>query len=111
MSIREIAAAAKSASIRLAAVDTDAKNDALAQIADALKRNSDRIVSANTEDLVAAEQDNLHERIELVAACIEERLPPLDRDTGYGRELRGRLADLEGMRIASVSRRESAKQC
>ncbi len=59
MSIREIAAAAKSASIRLAAVDTDTKNNALAQIADALNRNSDRIVSANAEDLVAAEQDDL----------------------------------------------------
>ena len=52
-----------------------------------------------------------HERIELVAACIEERLPPLDRDTGHGQDLRMRLADLEGMRIASVSRRESAKPC
>lgn len=59
MSISEIASAAKSASIPLAAVDTGTKNSALAQIAVALKRNSDRIVSANMQDLAAAEKDNL----------------------------------------------------
>jgi len=59
MSISEIAAAAKSASIRLAAVDTDAKNNALAQIAGAIRQSSDRIVAANEQDLSAAENDNL----------------------------------------------------
>ncbi|MHC4496556.1 MAG: aldehyde dehydrogenase family protein, partial [Planctomycetota bacterium] len=59
MSISEVASAAKSASIRLAAVNTDTKNEALAQIAGALKHNSDRIVSANTEDLSTARQDKL----------------------------------------------------
>jgi glutamate-5-semialdehyde dehydrogenase len=59
MNICEIAAAAKSASIRLAAVDTGTKNNALAQIADALKRNSGRIIAANEQDLATAEQDNL----------------------------------------------------
>lgn len=52
-----------------------------------------------------------HERIEAVAACIEIRLPTLARDTGRGEELRRHLADLEGMRIAAISRRESAKPC
>ncbi|MHC4228023.1 MAG: glutamate-5-semialdehyde dehydrogenase [Planctomycetota bacterium] len=59
MSISEVASAAKSASIRLAAVNTDTKNEALAQISGALKHNSDRIVSANTEDLSTARQDKL----------------------------------------------------
>ena len=59
MSISEIAAAAKSASIRLAAVDTDAKNNALAQIAEAIRQNTSRIVEANERDICAAEKDNL----------------------------------------------------
>ncbi|MBA7709636.1 Gamma-glutamyl phosphate reductase [subsurface metagenome] len=59
MSIAEIAAAAKSASIRLAVVKTDVKNSALARIAKALKRHSAEIVSANKEDLAAAEKNNL----------------------------------------------------
>jgi glutamate-5-semialdehyde dehydrogenase len=59
MKITEIASAAKSASIRLAAVDTDAKNGALADIGMALRRRSDEIVAANKEDLAAAEKDRL----------------------------------------------------
>jgi len=59
MNISEIAAAAKSASIRLAAVDTETKNNALARIADAIRRRSAEIVSANSQDLAAAEKDNL----------------------------------------------------
>jgi len=59
MGIAEIAAAAKSVSIRLAAVETGAKNNALAEIATALKQQSEKIVSANKEDLAAAERDNL----------------------------------------------------
>ncbi len=59
MSIVETAAAAKSASIQLAAVKTDVKNRALAEIAKALKQQSEKIVSANKEDLAAAEKDNL----------------------------------------------------
>ncbi|HDZ69168.1 MAG TPA: glutamate-5-semialdehyde dehydrogenase [Phycisphaerales bacterium] len=59
MSIAEIAAAAKSASISLAAVKTDVKNNALAEIAKALKQRSAEIVSANKEDLTAAEKNNL----------------------------------------------------
>ncbi|MFH1716658.1 MAG: glutamate-5-semialdehyde dehydrogenase [Planctomycetota bacterium] len=59
MNITEIAAAAKSASIRLAAVDTETKNNALARIADAIRRRSAEIVAANSRDLAAAEKDNL----------------------------------------------------
>jgi len=59
MNIAEIAAVAKSASIRLAVVKTDVKNSALSRIAGALKQHSDAIVSANRDDLAAAEKNNL----------------------------------------------------
>ncbi len=59
MSIAEIAAAARSASIQLAVVKTDVKNKALAEIAEALKQQSTEIISANKEDLTAAEKNNL----------------------------------------------------
>jgi len=59
MSIAEIASAAMSASIQLAVVKTDVKNKALAEIAEALKQQSTEIISANKEDLTAAEKNNL----------------------------------------------------
>jgi glutamate-5-semialdehyde dehydrogenase len=59
MNITEIAAKAKSASIRLAAVKTDAKNNALAEIARAVKRRSGEIISANKDDWSAAQKDQL----------------------------------------------------
>ncbi len=59
MNISETAQAANSASLHLAAAQTDIKNNALAEIARALKRYSGEIVSANQEDLVTAENDNL----------------------------------------------------
>ncbi|MHC4440514.1 MAG: glutamate-5-semialdehyde dehydrogenase, partial [Planctomycetota bacterium] len=59
MNINEIAAAAKSASILLAAVNTELKNNALAEIAKALNQRSAEIIAANTEDLAEAEKDNL----------------------------------------------------
>jgi len=59
MNIAETAAAAKAASIKLAAVTTQAKNKALAKIAFALRQNTDSIVAANKLDLAKAEQDNL----------------------------------------------------
>ncbi|MHC4657647.1 MAG: glutamate-5-semialdehyde dehydrogenase [Planctomycetota bacterium] len=59
MNIAEIAAAARLASIRLGAVGTDAKNNALAQIAKALEQHSEKIVSANKKDLAGAEKHNL----------------------------------------------------
>ncbi len=59
MNISEIAAAAGSASIQLAVARTDVKNNALAEIAKALKQHSAEIVSANKEDLVTAEKNNL----------------------------------------------------
>ena len=59
MNISEIAAAAKSASIRLAAVKTDIKNNALAEIAKALKHRSVEIIAANEQDLAEAQKNNL----------------------------------------------------
>ncbi|MHC4639602.1 MAG: glutamate-5-semialdehyde dehydrogenase [Planctomycetota bacterium] len=59
MGIKDSANAAKSASIRLSAVNSDVKNNALAVIADALKQNSQKITSANKIDLAQAEKNNL----------------------------------------------------
>lgn len=59
MGIAETAKQAKKASIQLGAVKTDAKNNALAEIAKALKQNTDKIISANKKDLAAAEKDKL----------------------------------------------------
>jgi len=59
MNISEIAAAAKSASIRLAAVNTDIKNNALAEIAKALEQRSVEIIAANQQDLAEAQKNNL----------------------------------------------------
>ena len=59
MNITEIAAAAKSASIRLAAVNTDIKNNALEEIAKALNHRSSEIITANQQDIAEAEKNNL----------------------------------------------------
>jgi len=59
MNINEIAAAAKSASIRLAAVNTDIKNNALAEIAKVLNQHSAEIIVANQQDLTEAKKNNL----------------------------------------------------
>jgi glutamate-5-semialdehyde dehydrogenase len=67
MSIEELAKKAKTASIQLAAVETDVKNKALAEIAKSLKRKSAEIVAANKKDIAAAEGDN-------IAAALLKRL-------------------------------------
>jgi len=59
MNISEIATAAKSASIRLAAIETDIKNNALAQIVTALNQRSAEIIAANQQDLAEAKKKNL----------------------------------------------------
>jgi len=59
MDITEIAKIAKSASIQLAAVKADVKNNALSEIAKALKQHRAEIISANKKDLAAAEKNNL----------------------------------------------------
>jgi len=59
MSIIETAVAAKAASIRLAAVNGETKNKALAAIAGALQKMAGDIAVANKEDMVKAERENL----------------------------------------------------
>jgi len=59
MTIKEVAQAAKEASIKLAAATTDVKNQALAAIKEQLKKHGDEILAANREDLAEAEKNNL----------------------------------------------------
>ncbi|HUU16775.1 MAG TPA: glutamate-5-semialdehyde dehydrogenase [Sedimentisphaerales bacterium] len=59
MNISETAKVAGAASLKLAVARTDVKNNALVEIAKALKQRSAEIVSANKEDLVTAEKNNL----------------------------------------------------
>jgi len=59
MNISEIAAAARSASFRLAVTGTDVKNNALAEIAKVLEQRRAEIVSANKEDLATAKKNNI----------------------------------------------------
>lgn len=54
-----MAAKAKEASIKLAAMETGAKNRALLQIAAALEYRKDEIIKANSEDLARSEKENL----------------------------------------------------
>ncbi len=57
--IRERATAAQAASLRLAAIKSDAKNAALTEIAKALDLRRSEIVAANERDLAAAERSHL----------------------------------------------------
>jgi glutamate-5-semialdehyde dehydrogenase len=59
MDIKEAAAAAKKASIQLAAIKGTVKNTALKKISQALKEKSKEIVAANKNDLAKARQENL----------------------------------------------------
>jgi len=59
MTISDIALKAKQASIRLAAVTGEAKNNALAEISKALQANCDDIIFANEQDLAVAEKAGL----------------------------------------------------
>ncbi len=59
MDIQTIAAQAKTAAIQMAALATATKNQALADIADALESRKEAIVAANRSDLQRSEQENL----------------------------------------------------
>jgi len=110
MSIAEIAKAAKSASIRLAMVKTDAKNAALAEIAGALRQHAGEITAANKEDLAAAQKSNLagpllkrlkfdENKIAAVCAGIESLIK---LDDPVGKTLAGTELD-EGLELYKVS--------
>src|SRR4030042_997599 len=72
---------AKKASIQLAAVKTDVKNAALAEIAKALKQNTAKIISANIKDLAAAEKDKVSPPLtslcEISPLCLKSGNPVL----------------------------------
>jgi glutamate-5-semialdehyde dehydrogenase len=59
MDIQTIAAQAKTAAIQMAALGTEVKNQALAQIADALESRQAEVIAANQTDLERAEKENL----------------------------------------------------
>ena len=59
MDIDKIAQAAKAASIRLAAAKAEVKNNALAEIAGALRTRTAEIIAANGQDLATAKDNNL----------------------------------------------------
>jgi len=59
MSISEMAAEAKAASIQLSAVRTEVKNAALEAIANTMRQRCDQITAVNEVDLEAAEKNNL----------------------------------------------------
>jgi glutamate-5-semialdehyde dehydrogenase len=61
MSISDIAAEAKAASIQLAAARTEVKNSALEAIANTLKQRCDQITAVNEVDLEAAKRNRLAE--------------------------------------------------
>lgn len=59
MNIREKAAAAKAASITLAALDSETKNRALEMIAQKLEERKDEIIAANREDCERSEKEDV----------------------------------------------------
>ncbi len=59
MDVKQTAIQAQEASIQLAAVSGEVKNRALAEIARELERHKTDIVSANHEDMVRSEEENL----------------------------------------------------
>jgi glutamate-5-semialdehyde dehydrogenase len=110
MSIAEMAAEAKAASIQLAAVRTEEKNHALQEIANALKQRCDQITAVNEVDIEGAKKIKLAEpllkrlnfderKIEDVCAGIEDLIQIKDP---VGRIMGGTELD-EGLKLFKVS--------
>ena len=59
MDIRQLCEHAGDASVKMAALSGEVKNNALLKIADALLANSKRIIEANQHDLLRSEKENL----------------------------------------------------
>ena len=59
MQVQERAAQAKQAQLKLAALDTQAKNHALARISEALAEHAEEIIAANRRDIERAEREEL----------------------------------------------------
>lgn len=111
MDIRETAAMAKQASIRLAAVKTDVKNQALKAIAAALAARSVDIEAANRIDLEQAEKAHLAapllKRLKFDTAKIKEAVDGLERLTALSDPVGVTLSALEldrGLELYRVSR-------
>jgi len=110
MSIAEIAAEAKRASIQLAAVKTAVKNNALTIIADTLRQRSDHITAVNEVDMENAKKSQLAEpllkrlnfddgKIEDVCAGIENLI---NLDDPVGKTITATKLD-EGLELYKVS--------
>ncbi|MBA7628462.1 Gamma-glutamyl phosphate reductase [subsurface metagenome] len=110
MDVVEVAKSAKNASVALAAVKDDVKNGALAEIAKVLRARSQQIVSANKEDLTAAENNNLAapllKRLKFdegkIADCIAGIESLIKLDDPLGRTLSATELD-EGLQLCKVS--------
>ncbi|ATY32776.1 glutamate-5-semialdehyde dehydrogenase [Sphingomonas psychrotolerans] len=100
MLIADMAARARTASRRLAAMNSDAKHRALLAAAAAIRDASDAIVAANAEDMAAAEASGLSgallDRLRLDAGRVEA--------TAAGVEAVARLDDPVGKLIERVER-------
>ena len=59
MDIKQICVGANDAAIKMAALDSETKNNALAKIAEALLINKDKIIAANEKDLKRSEEEKL----------------------------------------------------
>ncbi len=59
MDIRQLCENAGNASVKMAELSGEVKNNALSKIADALLANSKRIIEANQHDLLRSEKENL----------------------------------------------------
>ncbi len=74
-SVLELCKAAKSASREVSLISTDKKNKILLDIADAIIKNADTLISENAKDIAAAKENNMREsmidRLTLTPARIE----------------------------------------
>jgi glutamate-5-semialdehyde dehydrogenase len=79
-SVSDICAQAKAASRKLAALDTETKNRALAAIADALEERASEILEANERDMEAGRENGLSDSLLDRLQLTEERLATIARD-------------------------------
>ena len=108
--MRETAARAKEASIRLAALKGDVKDRAIAEIARSLEQNAGRIVEANRSDLERSERERLAapllKRLRFDGDKIAEAIRGLESlaglDDPVGRTLRAVELD-EGLELYQVT--------
>ena len=108
--MRETAARAKEASIRLAALKGDVKDRAIAEIARSLERNTGRIMEANRSDLERSERERLAvpllKRLRFEGDKIAEAIRGLESlaglDDPVGRTLRAVELD-EGLELYQVT--------